>query len=158
MKFLPPKAYQLAASRAFRALSRQIKARLPDARIAHIGSSSIKGLWSKGDLDIYVGVPRTRFDAAIKTLKKLGFIEKRGTLRNRSLWPFIGTGYPVDVGIQLVATGSKFEFFLTFRKLLRKSPKLKTEYNHLKLASRHLSETAYRRKKSRFITSVLFQK
>ena len=158
MKFLPPKACQLAASRTFRPLSRQIKAKLPDAKIAHIGSSSIKGLWSKGDLDIYVGVPRNQFAASIKKLKKLGFIEKRGTLRNRSLWPFIATGYPIDVGIQLVATGSKFEFFLTFRKLLSRSSKLKREYNRLKLASRHLSETEYRRKKSLFITSVLSQK
>ena len=155
MKFLDPKSYQPQARRIFFSLSRKIRTKLPAATIEHIGSSSVPGVWSKGDLDIYVGVAPEAFDDSIEALKALGFVEKRGTLRNKSLWPFEASGYKLDVGIQLVATGSRFEYFRSFRDLLKRNATFRANYNRLKWASSHLNSTSYRRAKSRFIERLL---
>jgi GrpB-like predicted nucleotidyltransferase (UPF0157 family) len=88
-------------------------------------------------------------------LKALGYIEKRRTTRNKSLWPFVAKGRPLDVGIQLVANGSRFEDFLDFRDYLKRNAQLRSAYNRLKLASLELHQTSYRRLKSRFIEDLL---
>lgn len=128
---------------------------MPSARIEHIGSTSVPGVWSKGDLDIFVGVPPREFKRAIVSLKRLGFVEKRGTLRNGRLWPFVAPGQPIEVGIQLVASGSEYEFFLRFRRLLSANPGVRSAYNALKRACVGLDETSYRRLKSSFVEAVL---
>jgi len=155
MRFLRPSSYRPGTRSAFRALSRRIRAALPAARIEEIGSSSVPGLLSKGDLDIFVGVEPGAFGKAKRALKGLGFAEKRGTHRDRSLWPFTARGLPVDAGIQLVALGSKYEFFIRFRDLLRRRPRLRAEYNRVKRGCTTLGPSAYRRVKSRFIERVL---
>lgn len=155
MSFHAPGAYQPDAHRLFRSLSRRIRRRLPSARIAEIGSSAVRGLWSKGDLDIFVGVVPGEFAGAKKALKALGFVEKRGTLRTTSLWPFVVPECSRDVGVQLVATGSRFEFFVTFRNLMRKDARLRADYNRLKRGCSGLSPSTYRRVKSRFVEGVL---
>jgi GrpB-like predicted nucleotidyltransferase (UPF0157 family) len=155
MKILAPKAYQPVARRTYLSLSRRIRTKLPTAKIEEIGSSAVRGLWSKGDLDIYVGVTQDEFPDAIETLKKMGFVEKRGTLRNKSLWPFVVRNVPIDVGIQLVALGSRFSFFITFRDQLRRSALLRADYNRLKIDSACLGPAAYRRAKARFIERSL---
>jgi GrpB-like predicted nucleotidyltransferase (UPF0157 family) len=155
MQFLHPRSYQPLARRVFSSLSREIRRKLPTAIVEHIGSSSIPGLWSKGDLDVYVGVAPEAFADAIAALKTLGFVEKRGTLRNKSLWPFEVPGYELDTGIQLVAIGSRFEYFRNFRDLLKSNARLRANYNRLKKASSHLNSNSYRRAKSRFIERLL---
>jgi GrpB-like predicted nucleotidyltransferase (UPF0157 family) len=155
MKFFPAKSYQPLARQIFTSLSGQIKTRLPAAKVEHIGSSAVPGLWSKEDLDIYVGVTRKDFLSAITVLKALGYVEKRRTMRNKSLWPFVGKGHPLDVGLQLVANGSRFEDFLDFRDYLKRNAQLRIAYNRLKLASSELDPTSYRRLKSRFIKDLL---
>lgn len=155
MKFLAPESYQSQARRLFRSLARRIRSQLGSARIEHIGSSAVAGVWSKGDLDIFVGVDPREFARAKTTLRGMGFVEKRRTLRNASLWPFTARGLPSEVGIQLVANGSMFEFFLTFRDLLRRDARLRSDYNRLKRSCSSLTPAAYRRTKARFITRTL---
>ena len=60
-----------------------------------------------------------------------------------------------DIAIQVVANGSEFEDFLTFRDQLRNNITLVRQYNDLKQACRGLKHTEYREKKYLFIERVL---
>lgn len=152
---LRPSLYQPAARKIYRIMAHRLRTTLPDARIEHIGASSVPGLWSKGDLDIYVGVPRETFARATQALEQLGFYPKHGSLRTEELCYFVVEGFRLDVGLQLVALGSRFEFFLTFRNRLRRSLRLRAAYNRLKRAARVLDSHAYRQIKTSFIQAVL---
>ncbi len=155
MRFFKPQKYQPLAQRLFDELSLKIQDALPFARIEHVGSSSIDGALSKGDLDIYVEVEPKEFKRSIILLKSLGFHIKKNTHRSRSLCLFFSPEYEMDVGVQLVARGSKFEFFLKFRDILNHDKRLRNEYNKLKIESSNLPPEKYRKAKSKFIEKVL---
>jgi GrpB-like predicted nucleotidyltransferase (UPF0157 family)/GNAT superfamily N-acetyltransferase len=155
VKFLEPEAYQSLAREIFDQLRPLIEQALPAARIEHIGSSSIEGAVSKGDLDIFVGVEPGGFEDAVAAIESLGFRIKTESLRNESLCPFESDAYPLPVGLQLVVNRSEFEFFLRFRDQVNADSDLRSEYNQLKRQASNLSDDEYRRVKSRFIESVL---
>ena len=60
-----------------------------------------------------------------------------------------------DHAIQLVEADSRFQFFLTFRDVLRNDPQQVARYNEVKLRAASQSEQEYRRAKSAFIEEVL---
>ena len=155
MEFLEPFQYQPRARALFEQLAAAIQEALPDARIEHVGSSSMPDLVSKGDLDIYVEVDPADFDACINALTSIGCRIKEGSERNDALCPFELDGYPLDVGVQLVARGSKYEFFLTFRDRINGDAAIRQRYNELKLNCSGLAPDEYRRIKADFIESVL---
>lgn len=128
---------------------------IPEARIEHMGSSAVPGLWSKGDLDIYIGVEQQAFPSAIKALRRLGFVQRKTKHRDPTLLHFAFKGYKLDVGAQLVANGSEAsESFLMFRNLLLRHERLRDEYNKLKCVCTGLSHSKYRRIKGCFIEGV----
>jgi GrpB-like predicted nucleotidyltransferase (UPF0157 family) len=155
VNFLEPQSYQPLAQQIFGQLSTKIQRMLPEARIEHIGSSLIEEALSKGDLDIFVGVEPEALPAAIAAIESLGFRVKNGSFRNQSLCPFESDAYPLDVGLQLVANGSEFEYFLTFRDHLNADLELRSAYNVLKRDACELGEDEYRKLKSNFIERVL---
>lgn len=155
MKFLDPHAYQPLAREVFHQLSAIIRQALPASRIEHIGSSSIEGAVSKGDLDIFVGVEAEEFHDAIAAIESLGFRIKTESFRNETLCPFASDAYPLPVGLQLVANRSEFESFLTFRDRMNSDANLRSEYNQLKRQTSDLNDDEYRRVKSHFIENVL---
>jgi GrpB-like predicted nucleotidyltransferase (UPF0157 family) len=158
LKIIHPDQYQPVAAMLFIELSARIRSVVPSARIEHIGSSAIVGAVSKGDLDIFVGVEAVNFDEAIGALQTLGFRVKEGSLRTDSLCPFEAapeSPYPLDVGVQLVRSGSEFEFFLHFRDRLNSDPRLRDAYNQLKLDAALLSLDEYRKIKAAFIEKTL---
>ncbi|MDS7935723.1 GrpB family protein [Acinetobacter sp. V91_7] len=154
MIFLEPEQYQKKCAQLFNSYQKDISTLLPFARIEHIGSSSIPNAISKGDLDIYIEVKPEQFEVAIEGLKTLNFIEKQNTLKTHELCMLESLNND-DVAFQIVATGSKFTFFLTFRNKLTASPALVDEYNQLKLQCSHLDHDQYRTIKSDFITRIL---
>lgn len=156
MIFLEPEQYQQKCAQLFNSYQKDISTLLPFAKIEHIGSSSIPNVISKGDLDIYIEVKPDQFEFAIEQLKKLNFIEKQNTLRTHELC-MLESLNDDDVAFQIVVTGSKFTFFLTFRNKLIASPALVDEYNQLKLQCSHLHPDQYRAIKSEFISRVLNQ-
>jgi GrpB-like predicted nucleotidyltransferase (UPF0157 family) len=81
MKFYEPEQYQPVANQLYDSLSRHISSVLPNARVEHVGSSSIRGIRSKGDLDIFVGVDHVAFQESIRALQSLGFRVKEESLR-----------------------------------------------------------------------------
>jgi GrpB-like predicted nucleotidyltransferase (UPF0157 family)/GNAT superfamily N-acetyltransferase len=158
VKFLEPEAYQPLARDLFQQLSSVVQKALPASRIEHIGSSSIEGAVSKGDLDIFVGVELEEFQAAIGAIESLGFRIKTESFRNQSLCPFESGAYPLPVGLQLVVNRSEFECFLAFRNRMNADADLRSEYNQLKWQTSDLNDDQYRRVKSHFIERVLNQR
>ncbi len=85
MKFYPAEQYQAACNELFIRYERDIKKLIPNARVEHVGASSIPFAVSKGDLDIFVGVELGEFEDAVERLTTLGFNEKLDTLRTPEL-------------------------------------------------------------------------
>lgn len=158
MRFFNPEEYQAFNEKLFLRYKSKIEEVLPDVRVEHIGASAIPTAISKGDLDIFVGVEAEAFELerVVQLLVTLGFQEKVDTLRTPELC-MLESSSTKDVAIQVVASGSEFEFFLIFRDKLRSNISLVQQYNELKLSCEDLSQDAYRLKKSAFIEQVLGQ-
>ncbi|UPR32064.1 GrpB family protein [Vibrio crassostreae] len=154
MKFYPAEQYQAACNELFVRYERDIKTLIPNARVEHVGASSIPFAVSKGDLDIFVGVESSELEYAIEQLTTLGFNEKLDTLRTPELCMLESTSSD-DVALQVVANGSEFECFLAFRDKLRANPALVEQYNTLKMSCEGWSQEEYREKKADFIEYVL---
>lgn len=69
MHFFPPEEYQNKVQILFRLISFDLKSTFPYAVVDHIGSSAIKGAYSKGDLDILVRVPADKFEETRQTIE-----------------------------------------------------------------------------------------
>ena len=136
-------------------IAEEVRQLLPNARVEHIGASSIPGAVSKGDLDVFVGVDAERVEKAVKELEKNGYRVKSNTLRNESLCMLEIDSFEYPVALQVVANGSQFEMFLKFRDALRDSEVLLKEYNQMKELCEGMSENYYKSHKSEFIENVL---
>lgn len=154
MQFYRAEQYQTSCEKLYRKYELEIAALLPGAAIEHIGASSIPNAISKGDLDILVGVNGSKLEKAVKLLSTLGFNEKINTLRTPDLC-MLENSSGEDVAFQVVANGSKFDFFVRFRDKLRENPALVQQYNELKMSCTGWSHDDYRLKKSAFIERVL---
>ncbi|CAK1960868.1 GrpB family protein [Vibrio crassostreae] len=154
MKFYRAEQYQTACHEMFARYERGIKKLIPNARVEHVGASSIPSAVSKGDLDIFVGIESSELEYAAEQLTTLGFKEKLDTLRTPELCMLESTSGD-DVALQVVANGSEFECFLTFRDKLRANPALVQQYNTLKISCEGWPQEEYREKKATFIEHVL---
>lgn len=155
MKLLEPAQYQTKAAAVFADVAAQVAAILPLARIEHIGASSIAGAISKGDLDICVLVALQDHARSVTTLEAAGYVVKTDTLRTPALCMLLAPSASMDTALQVVASGSEFEFFLHFRDALRANPDLVAQYNQLKQRFATEGMDRYREEKSRFIAGVL---
>lgn len=154
MRFFNPEEYQAFNEKLFLRYKSKIEEVLPDVRVEHIGASAIPTAISKGDLDIFVGVEAFELESVVQLLVTLGFQEKFDTLRTSELC-MLESSSTEDVAIQVIANGSEFEYFLTFRDALCSNAMLVQQYNELKISCEGLSQDAYRLKKSAFIEQVL---
>lgn len=155
MKILQAAQYQPLAHTVFAEVAAQVGRLLPLARIEHIGASSIPGAASKGDLDICVVVAPDEHAAAVQTLLATGYTAKTGTLRTAELCMLLAPRSDLDTALQVIAAGSRFEFFMQFRDALRADPALVERYNQLKTEFAATGEERYRAHKARFIEAVL---
>jgi GrpB-like predicted nucleotidyltransferase (UPF0157 family) len=155
MIFLPENQFKTLNDAVFEQIATVLRKELPEAAIEHIGSSSVEGLCSKGDLDILVAIDSEEFDLATNKIQGLGFNIKQETLRTDCLCPFESNDYEMDVGIQLIVNESEFEFFRTFRDALKANADLRNRYNELKFKCEGMNEHQYREIKSKFIEDVL---
>lgn len=154
MQFYTAEQYQTACHEMFERYESDIKKLLPNARVEHVGASSIPLAISKGDLDIFVGVELKELEDAVERLTTLGFKEKLDTLRTPELCMLESISSD-DVALQLVANGSEFECFLAFRDRLSASADLVEKYNTLKISCEGWPQDKYRKKKAAFIEHVL---
>ena len=153
MKFLSPEEYQQKSRERFSEIARDLSVALPSARIEHVGSSAIERAISKGDLDVFVGVDSSDHPESITALQGLGYVIKEDTHRDSELCMLEQPG--TNLALQVVANGSKYEFFITFRDVMNGSPELVDQYNELKLSCRGYSADTYRSAKSQFISRIL---
>lgn len=155
MEFLEPHQYQDNVNEIFKELQGIIKSIIPNAQIEHIGSSSIDGVVSKGDLDILVAVESKQFNQALSSLREFGLKIKEDTLRTNELCMFECFDYDIDVAVQLVDNSSEYMDFVVFRNFLKNNTQCLNQYNDLKRQSVGLDPNGYREKKSKFIEKVL---
>lgn len=158
MPLLDAPDYQPAVQALFDRSAAALAAVLPGARVEHIGSSSIPGALSKGDLDIAVIVDPASHAQVVARLCDEGFEIKTDTLRTPALCMLIAPAAWAqghDLALQIVAAGSEFEDFLRFRDALRADPALVAAYDEVKRRHWAEGEDAYRTAKARFIESVL---
>jgi GrpB-like predicted nucleotidyltransferase (UPF0157 family) len=127
---------------------------LPHVGIEHIGSTSVPGAITKGDLDVCVIVERSTFEEADRVLAER-FARNDGSDRTESLSSFVDNSRLVPVGVQLVVRGGREDFFVQWRDLLRRSPQLLRTYNELKRRWHGRSHDSYRIEKSKFIEMEL---
>ncbi len=155
MKILQAVEYQPQAHAVFAEVAEQVRRLLPSARVEHIGASSIPGAASKGDLDVCVVVAPDDHASAVQTLLAAGYTAKTGTLRTEALCMLLAPRRDIDTALQLIAAGSRFEFFMQFRDALRADPSLVERYNRLKAEFAAEGEESYRAHKAGFIEAVL---
>ena len=70
VEFIDEPAIRSTVSAVFEGLNAMLTALLPEARIEHIGSTSIPGSVTKGDLDICVQVEQSAFPEADRILSE----------------------------------------------------------------------------------------
>ena len=88
-------------------------------------------------------------------MEGLGYVIKTDTLRTPELCMLVSPRKDMDVALQVVSEGSRFEFFLHFRDRLRAEPRLVAQYNQLKRRFAPSGPERYRRAKDRFIQRVI---
>ncbi len=155
MKLLEPSEYQAAAAQAAASVSAELKTLFPTSRVEHVGASSIPGAISKGDVDICVVVDPARHSSVVQKLQSIGYVVKGNTLRTPEICMLLSPRTDLDIALQIVAQGSRFEFFMRFRDALCASPCLVDQYNAVKRNASRLSPEQYRDAKTAFIESVL---
>jgi GrpB-like predicted nucleotidyltransferase (UPF0157 family) len=129
---------------------------VPTAEVEHVGSTSVPGALTKGDVDVLVRVRPDDFDAAVIALRSRYAVHQPANW-TPTLASFAEPGAAdPPVGIQLVVAGSTDDaLFGPFRDALIRDPDLLAEYNALK---RHYDGSDYRRYtdiKGRFVERVL---
>ena len=152
---LAPRQYQDAAIAAYEDAELLLSAILPDARIDHVGASSVPGALSQGGVDICVAAPRDAFDECLGVLREAGYaLLPHAPVHDRHAWLSAPPG-PVPVRLQLIESGSTSEAPMRLRDALRADAALLARYDALKLAAAPHGATAYADAKARFIASVL---
>lgn len=154
MQLLLPNQYQAHAAQVFADVQAMLARVLPQASIEHVGASSIPGAISRGDLDVLVIVPPGTLEQAVATLCPLGYQEKPDTLRTAQLCMLVSPRSDIDLALQVIEAGSKFEFFLHFRDALRADSALVEAYNRIKQEMADAGEERYRNAKGQFIETV----
>lgn len=133
-----------------------IETSIPASKVEHIGSTAVRGVLTKGDIDLYVEVAGDAHAAAVSTIETMGFTVKPNTHRDAELCMLERSDVD-NFALQVVAQGSKYRFFLEFRDALNSSNDLVEKYNALKLSCSGNTPEQYRKHKSQFIMKVLNQ-
>lgn len=152
---LSPAEYQPQIQSRFESVAVNLGSVVPHGQIEHVGASSVPGADSKGDLDICLVVDGQELEKVVSTLRAIGYVEQPHTLRTNQLCMLVWDEAQREHAVQVVAAGSVFMSFLTFRDLLRSRPELVRAYNDVKRSAAMLPEDLYRQRKAEFIKNVL---
>ena len=152
---LAPRHYQDLATAAYEDAELLLTSILPDARIQHVGASSVPGAYSRGGVDICVAVPADGFDEALGVLCEAGYAQHPQTDAADRRTALVAPDSAVPLTLQLIESGSRHESLTRFRDALRADPTLLARYNALKIAAGPSGAAAYALAKARFIADVL---
>ena len=154
VRFRPTREFAKEANQLFLEQRRRVLRLLPYAKIKHIGSTAISGALTKGDLDIFVIVPRSRFKGSIARLRR---IYKVNQLKNwtKSFASFKDdSSFGLKFGLQLVSDVKKYDFLIHVN-LFKKNPRLLRQYNELKQKYHGKRMRDYRKAKEQFLTKLV---
>jgi GrpB-like predicted nucleotidyltransferase (UPF0157 family) len=134
----------------------KLRQRLPYARVDHVGSTSVPGALTKGDVDLLVRVDSERFDEAAARLRE-GYAVHQPENWTATYASFVDPSERTPpVGVQLVVAGSSEEsLFIPFREALIADSELLSRYNELKARHDGESYELYTSLKGRFVEEVL---
>lgn len=141
---------------AFSEHRRRIARRLPAAEIEHVGSTSIPGALTKGDLDLLVRVDAGGFPPAVTALRAMYAIHQPENW-TPSYASFIDpAASEPPVGVQLVVGGSPDDdLFEPFRRAMIADSYLLAAYNDLKRRHDGSDYDAYTDAKAAFIEHAM---
>ena len=130
-----------------------LKELIPDALIIEVGSTAIKGVIGKQDIDILVRTTKKDFSTTRDILDK-NFQRNTKQISNNEYQSY-RVDSSIDIAIQLTIIDSQYDNFEQFLKILNTTPSLIKEYNDLKRKWNGMPMNEYRRAKSNFIETVL---
>lgn len=152
----PERELRASVAAAVREHSRRIRVRLPGAEIEHVGSTSIPGALTKGDLDLLVRVDDAEFAAAVVELRELYAVHQPENWTPTYASFVDPTAADPPVGVQLAVRGSADDLlFAPFRQALIDDPALLRAYNELKRAYDGADYERYTDVKGAFVGAVL---
>lgn len=154
MTLVPERPAARKAERLFRRLRPRIARRVPQGLIVHIGATAIRGLATKGDLDIVVRVRAADFAASERTLAAM-FDRNLGSDRSASFAAFKDDDASPPLGVQLVAVGSTNDNFHTLKDLLVRDRNLRWRLQLMKRRFHGRSMDRYRAAKGRLLDGAL---
>jgi GrpB-like predicted nucleotidyltransferase (UPF0157 family) len=133
----------------------ELSSSLPDALIEHVGATAVPGSLTKGDLDVLVRVPQSRFNLATAELKRNLAPKPANWLADLASFEAEPDG-GVLIGVQLVVAGGRSDrLFLRWRDRLIQDPDLLQRYNEFKREHRDLDLPEYTEAKANFIEREL---
>jgi GrpB-like predicted nucleotidyltransferase (UPF0157 family) len=127
---------------------------LPKADIQHVGSTSIPGSITKGDLDIQVRVSSEDFNYAVKVLSTLYELNE-GSTRTDFFTAFKDDSAIPPLGVQLTVVKSELDIFWKFREVLLANEQYRGEYDELKKHYNGREMDNYRRAKDEFFRKLM---
>jgi GrpB-like predicted nucleotidyltransferase (UPF0157 family) len=141
--------------RALQRVTAELSDALPDASIEHVGATAVLGSLTKGDLDVLVRVPESRFERAVARLKGRLAPKPANWLADLASFEAEPEG-GVPIGVQLVIAGGRSDrLFLRWRDRLIQDPDLLQRYNEFKRQHCDLDIDAYTEAKAVFIEREL---
>ncbi len=153
LQLVPAGSAARVAERCFRRERVRIRRRLPAAIIQHIGATAIRGMPTKGDLDIVVRVDPSGFADAEQALARLYF-RNYGSTRSPAFASFKDDRSSPPLGVQLVAIGSEHDDFDLLRDQFRVSASSRRAIARLKKRFHNRSMRRYRDAKSALIATL----
>ena len=153
--FQPEAVFRERAARLAAEQSARIRAVISAAVVEHVGSTSIRGALTKGDVDLLVQVEAGDFDAAVAALRVLYEVNQRENWTATFASFKDDTSFALPFGAQLAATGSDAFHFVRLRDRLASDPVSLDRYNAIKRSHEGGDMHAYRTAKGEFIEQLL---
>lgn len=131
-----------------------IKERLPNSDVLHVGSTSIPGSLTKGDLDIQVRVSSEQFFQAVEILSSL-YESNEGSIKTDEFRAFKIDSTSLPLGVQLTVIDSEYDFFWKIRDILLQNDQWRVKYDELKRQFKGKEMDEYREAKNHFFDRIM---
>ncbi len=132
---------------------RRLSGVLPDAELQHVGSTSIPGSVTKGDLDIQVRVVASDYEDSKEKLARLYNVNVGGFGSDDAI-SFEDYSTDPPHGVHLTVIDGSCDVQWRFRDTLRASAKLSRAFDELKRGFEGRSMEQYREAKEEFVLRV----
>jgi GrpB-like predicted nucleotidyltransferase (UPF0157 family) len=151
--FSSEERFRAAVERLWTEQHARLRELLPHADVQHVGSTAVPGSLTKGDLDIQVRVPASRFAESEATLA-LHYPRNLKSTHTTEFAAFEDPSKDPPLGVQLTAIGGTLDIFWALREILLRRSDLRTEYDELKRVYEGRDMKAYRAAKQKFFSRV----